>query len=132
MTLNHQNQPISTKPQLTVPVTQPLQDQIATSNNPYMAMATTDIQNLQFGPPQLQQHHVIDSTSSSEDSSTSSDEDDINTLGQNYVQRQYMPLQGINIGSTQPQYVEPISTAIPQQVSNKIKEKIWKKTKTLT
>ena len=81
MTLNHQTQPIqtqpiSTQPQLTIPVAQPVQDQIAMmSNNPYMATAPTDIQNLQFG--QLQQHHVPDSTSSSDDSSTSSDEDNI-------------------------------------------------------
>ena len=130
MTLNHQTQPIqtqpiSTQPQLTIPVAQPVQDQIAMmSNNPYMATAPTDIQNLQFG--QLQQHHVADSTSSSDDSSTSSDEDNINTLGQNFVERQYTPFQGINMGSTQPQYVEPISTPISQQVSNKIKKKIWK------
>ena len=37
-----------------------------------------------------------------------------------------MPFQGIIIGPTQPQYVEPISTAIPQQVPNKIKKKIGK------
>ena len=127
VTLNHQTQPISTQPQLTIPVAQQVQDQIAMmSNNTNMATAPTDIQNLQFGPPQLQQHHVADSTSSSDDSSTSSDEDNINTLGQNFVERQYTPFQGINMGSTQPQYVEPISTPISQQVSNKIKKKIWK------
>ena len=127
VTSNYQTQPLSTQPQLTIPVAQPVQDQIAMmSNNPNMATAPTDIQNLQFGPPQLQQHHVADSTSSSDDSSTSSDEDNINTLGQNFVERQYTPFQGINIGPTQPQFVEPISTPISQQVSNKIKKKIWK------
>lgn len=106
-----------------------LQGQLGSPHQPNTAWST-GFQNNHLSHTSLglqnESTHLPVTDTSSDESSASSDEGDLNLIGQNYVQQQYMPLQGMNIGSTQSQYVEPISTPISQQVPKKIKKKIWK------